>query len=542
MLASRLHLFLALALAALSFGPARSPAAEPRVRRNVEIEWEAVDGASRFEIKIQRVGKEKSKPMFVQLREPRWSATVAPGQYQMQIRSYDERGVPGTWSPPSPLEVKLPAIIVKSPAPAQTIPAHDDAKDVVHFEWEPVPGAQRYTLNAQTSDGEWKEELSCPSHACELRVPVGREIRWNAVAIDVNETKGDEATTPYAFELKGPPLAAPSIDRPISKLLDEMRWSEVDRATTYDVELSRRDPDTRKWIVVEKHANVCDTRLPIDFKLPTGRYRLTVEARAPHRANSPRATLSFERLGGYRDEYEFEAARRREGWTKPSPFYFITSYMISQISYVGSNYDDNSAVTFKALGGTGRVGAGYQLPQSRWGGFGIVDLSGFVIKGQSFKFASLEGHVTRKLEFGQAGVLLAGAGLFAKELPIVKGTPVAGYENTDKVRNIGPHAGLTYWMPLSPRYGLQMNARLYANIAGSSSGGQAVKTSMAYQYGLLGTYRLTPRWMGFAGYAYRHDEAKYAARSDASSFAQPGQVNAVTIEGHFLNVLLEYSF
>jgi hypothetical protein len=49
--------------------------------------------------------------------------------------------------------------------------------------------------------------------------------------------------------------------------------------------------------------------------------------------------------------------------------------------------------------------------------------------------------------------------------------------------------------------------------------------------------------MGYAGYAFRKDEAKFHVDSgDPLSFGIPGQTNSVSLLGHYLNLVLEWSF
>jgi hypothetical protein len=49
--------------------------------------------------------------------------------------------------------------------------------------------------------------------------------------------------------------------------------------------------------------------------------------------------------------------------------------------------------------------------------------------------------------------------------------------------------------------------------------------------------------MGYAGYAYRDDTAQYAADpGDPQSFATAGQTNEINLQGHYLNLILEFSF
>jgi hypothetical protein len=53
--------------------------------------------------------------------------------------------------------------------------------------------------------------------------------------------------------------------------------------------------------------------------------------------------------------------------------------------------------------------------------------------------------------------------------------------------------------------------------------------------------------MGYAGYAYRNDDARFKATpgngSDPNSgLAQEGDMNSVSISGHYVNLVLEMGF
>ncbi len=516
--------------------------AAERVRRNVEIEWESVQGATAYEVQVVRKDDQKKKPLKFKTKEPKWSATIKPGIYNMQIRSYDDRSVPGDWSPASELTVKLPAVIALTPSTNQVVNSTADKSDDVEFKWEPVPGAAKYKVHAQSADGSWVADKDTDGNSVSLNVPAGHFINWDVTAIDPKEEIGDKWEAPQSFEMRGPPLAKPSIEKPISQYIKEVKWKTPDYASTYSYSLKYFNPTVKKWEPVEAKPDHKENILKLDTSRPTGKYRLQVQAMGERRKPSPTTQLDFDMKGGFTEPSAVDNAILRESITKPTNFYAIASYLITKIDYAAKNYDSNTSTTFSAIGGTGRLGAGYQNPDSKWGGFGIVDYSGFVISGQNFKFASLEGHVTRKLEFGQGGLLLFGTGLYSKELPVVKGSPADGYNGVGKVRNIGPHAGFTYWLPLSARFGLQANARAYYSLAGSGPSGEKINSTLSYQMGALGSYRLNKAWMGYAGYAYRTDKASYAAQGGATSFAQPGQLNEVSVQGHYVNLVLEFSF
>lgn len=535
-----LSLSLILIIGLLAVGS--SFAEQQRVRRNVEIEFEAIEGASQYEIQVRRKDQAGKKPLHFRTRVPKWSASIKPGLYIMQIRSFDDRGAPGSWSPPTDLQVRLPAVIPIAPEDAQTLKSQVPDRDEVKLKWEAIPDAEKYKVTIKSKNSDFKVETTTTAPEWTGPLPVAEDFEWNAVGIDRAGENGEVSEKPYGFELKGPPIPKPRLDRPRGKYVREITWRAPANAGDYDVELQRLNRKTKTWEPVSKQEHVTDNSFPIDFRQPSGRYKISVRAQSPRREGSTAAEMDFSMKGGFTDQASFDRAILRDSITRNTNFYAIASYLITDINYKSANYDNNTSATFSALGGTGRLGLGYQAPDSDWGGFGIADLSGFVIKGQNFKFASLEGHLTRRLEFGQSGLLLFGTGLFFKEIPIVLGTGMGDYTGTGKVSEIGPHAGIVYWMPVSDHYGIQLNARLYYGLAGNSSTGGKTQGSLSYQIGALGSYRISADWMGYAGYAYRLDQANFTTSPGAQSYATSGQINTVSVTGHYLNLILEYGF
>lgn len=515
---------------------------QPKVRRNVEIEFEAVEGATMYEVQVVRKDDRTRKPLRFKTKDPLWQANIKPGLYEMQVRAYDDRDVPGDWSSATDLQVRLPAIIVKEPGPESTIQAKNPKEQDVTLKWEPIPGAKGYKVVLQGENDSFKIEKEVSEPELETTVPSGHNVSWNVIAIDDKGEDGEQSSEPYKFQLLGPALEKPQINKPMSKFVREMEWHAPEHAKSYAYNLSYYNPRKKGWETVASASDSKDNKLKMDITRPSGKYRLSVQARGDFRNPSPKTQLDFYMQAGFKDENEFENAIQRDSITKPTHFYAIASYLISEVSYSFQNREGGNRASFNALGGTGRLGAGYQEPRSDWGGFVIVDYSGFIIEGQRFTFASAEGHLTRKLEFGQGGLLLFGFGLFTKELPIVNGSPADGFEGVGKVRNNGPHAGASYWIPLNDRFGMQVNGRVYYTMFGASTSGQKSENTVSMQYGLLGTYRLSRSWMGYAGYAYRRDEASFAATPLPTNFAQPGQLDAIMLEGHYLNLLLEFSF
>jgi hypothetical protein len=514
-------------------------AADSNYRRQVEVEFEEIPDATRYEVKVTRLkdGGQTGKPIFFKTRKPVWNAEIAPGLYLLQLRSFDDRDVPGDWSDPFEYWVKIPAPKPVSPVAGIQVKSKGDDEAEVVLKWEEVPGAEKYRIEIMSEDESVRKELFSGSPSVSVELPVAKLYRWRVFSRLKEDVDGESPENTADFVLLGAPLDKPDIEEPITKVVQEIRWNEVEFARKYVYTYAFETPDG-KWRSIGKAVETAEPKAAFDLSQPTGRYRISVQAQADKRQHSKINKVEFDVMGGLREPAAIEAAVLKESLIKPTNFYAIASYLITQMTYSAKLYDLNTGSAFDALSGTGRIGLGYQKPVSPWGYFGIIDMGGINIANKNFTFASMELHSTYKLNWSGRGQFLAGAGLFYKELPILRGSSSTGFEGVGKVPLIGPHAGAQYWLPLNVKLGVQFNARLYYGMLGSPDIGGKVEPSLSYQYGVLGSYRLNQQMMGYAGYAYRIDHADFTATSGA----QAGQTNQVEMQGHFLNLVLDYSF
>src|SRR5262249_47209006 len=140
------------------------------------------------------------------VKEPVWYANIKPGVYDMQIRSYDDRGVPGAWSPPEPLTVKLPTVIQTTPPSGAVVSAHDQEVEEILLRWEPVPNAAKYHVIMRSRAGKFTFDQESLEPQIRVRVPVATVYDWNVTAISPVGDPGDENPSPTPFEVHGPPL------------------------------------------------------------------------------------------------------------------------------------------------------------------------------------------------------------------------------------------------------------------------------------------------------------------------------------------------
>ncbi|MCB0361213.1 MAG: hypothetical protein KDD35_00735 [Bdellovibrionales bacterium] len=513
--------------------------------REISLEWEAIEQASKYEIKISAVtvnSKEKSHQNFM-VESPLWSGKLMPGHYTMELRSFDSRGVPGEWSEPKEFSVKFPNPRLLAPAQKARIDTQVDGVYQVEFRWEEIPGAPEYSISLESSDGTVKRSERTKDNHLDINLPVAQVYKWSVKVETEDISMLDEASMTNSFLLFGKGLPAPKIDRPTSPYIRQLSWEKPQFSENFDLVLLRKKG--KAWKSIQKLRGHPENEISFDPSRPSGIYKLRLRARAALRPASPTSELSFEFRGGSPDERDQKEQQLAESLEKPTDLYFIASYLLTQVSYRGENHELNSNSAFNAIGGTGRLGLGYLPRSQKWGLFSIVDLSGFDLDGQRFTFASAEIHGNWKQYWGKNQLLLGG-GVFLKELPDLQGGQASGFSGLGKVKSYGPHIGAQLWRPISNKLGFQIQGRAYYTLMGTASANQKVNPSLSYQMGLLGTYKLNSRTMGYAGYVYRLDKSIYESApfssSNPNSFAAPGDTNTIQLTGHYLNLVLEYSF
>lgn len=513
-------------------------------QRSVSLEWDAVEDATGYEVQIVRIlnSGEKKKPVIFRLKNPLWQATINYGKYELSLRSVDERGVPGDWSDPMEFFARPPAPNPMHPRVSSQVLAKEQKWEKVKFQWEPVTGATTYQIHIESDSGDFKKSETSNSASIEISVPVAKSFNWRVVAFTEEKMEGESPETPYSFRVIGPQLDSPKLDPPLSKFVKEITWNEVTNAESYQAAIYQKLPNG-KWKLIESKKDIKQNFLPFDLSRPTGEYMAKVQAKTALRQPSPTASMNFMIQGGLRSPAAVEAAVLKDSLSKPTKFYGIASYFITQIDYQNVRYESDSASQFQELGGTGRLGLGYQDPFKNWGTYFVADLSGINIKGENYTFASGEVHGTWKLNFESANFFVLSGGLYMKELPEIVGNNTVGVTTVEKAQTIGPHAGFQYWMPLTQKLGMQFNGRAYYSMAGTAPNGQEIDPNLSFQVGVLGSLRLKRNLTGYAGYAYRLDQTTYQADPNApGSRAEKGDINSIKLQGHYLNLILEQSF
>lgn len=516
-----------------------------REKRQISLELEEVEGASAYEIEL--ISKKTNKPLSFKMTKPLWKASIRPGEYSLRLRSYDARGVPGNWSEATEFLVRLPSPLLLQPVADSAIKTNEDENFSVAFAWQEIPGAKKYRLDVLQVGGtqKWSETFTEPKG--EVKLPVAKPYTWTVTAISQNKEDGETQEKPQPFTLIGRKLEPPKIEKPEDIWVNQLNWKTVDHASHYTCLLQHKDEKAWAQMDLRKDYQLNSLSLPISY--PGGKYRLTVQAEAALREPSDPAKIEFPLFEGDRSPAAVEESKLRYSLEKPTPWYFLASYLVTQVQYTALNSEAGSGriIDYDAVGGTGRLGLGYTDAKKNRGYLGVVDLSGFTVAGKNVTYASAEAHSTMRYTWGR-NLVRPSAGLFYKEL-IESHNTIINLKKFEqrKLSYLGPHIGFDFWRPFTSKLGFQFNTRIYSSLFTAQTPSDSdIEPEISYQFGFMGSYKIKPHITGFLGWAHRLDKATYASTvgtGDPSvSVAPIGSKQTIQIEGDYLNLLLEWGF
>lgn len=519
--------------------PANTPANTPldRSRRTTNFEWDPISGAQGYEIEITPTGTQTKEPYRFNVKEARWDGELKPGNYKMRLRSKDRRGVPGQWSPPEEFYVKLYAPNPLFPLPGQEVKSEEDTTFDLKIKWAVQTEASKYQIHIEDESKTFSQNFEVSGSELSVKLPVARRYQWTIKGFDKLNNEGEPLDGQLTFTLLGKKLATPKIEKPETIYVRQLSWQPSPQAETYKYSLQKREKN-RKWAPFVDNQTTA-TQIPFDMKWPGGQYKLTVYSEGNLRAKSNAFSIIFKVASGARTEAAERRALMRKSIDRTNDWYFIASYLITQIDYLSINVDETSSPSVSALGGTGRLGAGYLNARSPWGFLGIADLSGFLIEEKNYTYPSLEVHGIYRQALGSIGEMRLSTGLFAKQLPEIIGNKITQQFKLEQLSISGAHFGGEYWYSMNQKLGLQVNARIYYPLAGQTPSGGALVSEPSAQFGLLGSLRLNEVATGLMGYVYRKDVIKYKA-VNPNAISQGYLFNETSITGHYLNFYLEW--
>ncbi|MCB0420510.1 MAG: hypothetical protein KDD61_05915, partial [Bdellovibrionales bacterium] len=244
--------------------------------RVVDLEWEPVEDAIKYEIEFVRIlaGNKTKKPAKFSVESPSWRGRLNFGLYKMRLRSYDDRKIPGDWTEAVDLVVKVLPPKLIAPIRNTKLKSTNADSETVILKWEESQGASAYLVKIRNAAGDYSDSKQVSETQLKLNLKVSDRFFWNITPIMVDNTHGELPDKEESFTLLGKPLNPVVIQKPISKFVKKLQWSESPRATSYRFALYFKNG--KKWKKVSQSRNWERTSIDFDLSQPSGTYRLIV--------------------------------------------------------------------------------------------------------------------------------------------------------------------------------------------------------------------------------------------------------------------------
>jgi hypothetical protein len=267
-------------------------------QRSVDLAWGPVEGALEYELKIKSVTRKDSKNLFFKTKSAKWSGKIKPGEYEMNIRTYDRRGVPGPWSDKVNFWAKVPSPVFIEPQEGAMIESPTEGGHEVQFSWNNIYAVKNFKLIVSSPDVAYEQVIDTADTKVSVHLPVGLEFECRVQAVHGDGSLGDLADEPTKFTILAPALANPKLLPEKSNFMRILTWEPVPEAQAYKVRLLKARKNGWNVIINDQDREVTEVEMPLDH--PPGKYKLEVQATAKGRKPSSISEEEFILKGGFR--------------------------------------------------------------------------------------------------------------------------------------------------------------------------------------------------------------------------------------------------
>ena len=260
--------------------------------RTLNISFDPIPGAVSYELKLTKRDNDQNEYYLVKMYKldlPEWNETLEPGEYQIQIRSLDFRGIAGPWSEASPVNIVFPQPKPIRPLADETIKSDEDDLQEVIFQWTPIQEVSSYQLVIWDDQGEVIIDEIISGNTKILNLEVGRDYKWSVSNnIEDNQTKPE----PTHFKLLGAALETPDVEVEVSDKYFKINWDSVDNGTHYSYRMHKKNKDS--WKLIGKNKNYKKNSIFfLRDKVRPNQYRFSVKAYGQNRQSSGVTQVDF---------------------------------------------------------------------------------------------------------------------------------------------------------------------------------------------------------------------------------------------------------
>jgi hypothetical protein len=369
--------------------------------------------------------------------------------------------------------------------------------------------------------------VETPDPEYKFKLPPGEyEMRARSVHDDASTTAWS-APSRFFIRHAPPQVEGPSSNTQIEDTGDPtnkvtLRWKKQPNAGTYQVGVFN---DKDELVLTKKTKdNFLEVELPPDMKYKWGvRAYSNREIASEMMASEATSTFSI-------DKYIPLALTSAE---EPSQFYGWAKQVTSQADYIGANWDTNTNVQEKLLGGETEAAVGYWWRKTKFGLLAQTSVEGFNYQGSNYFYGNYGVNVGYRSLLDNGDRLRFWVGAQDRETPEVLASE-AGI-TFSKLKSLGPQLQVAYLHSFSETTGIQVTAAGYYSLVNQGTpNGEAQNPTLSYRASVMGTYMWSRDLRLAAGYAYQLEQASYGS-------TDRGRTNTSSISGNYLSLMAEFA-
>lgn len=256
-------------------------------KEKIALSWEEVEEASAYEVKVNDkilnkvVDRKKVKEAAIELELP-------PGNYTLQIRSFDSRGVPGVWGEEQEFSMALDLVQAIFPKINETIESLNAEEKTVKFQWNKLDKAKRYNIKILDDKDELVHQKFTEDTFIELNLKAGKYYKWAIVALLPNQELDENIVTEFSnFFVNGPQLATPKVI--VQETADDLR-NLIFQVNSGTQKISLKIRALESGLFAKENSEFSfelDNYKPFDIsEFPEGLYKVEAIAHAKYRKSS----------------------------------------------------------------------------------------------------------------------------------------------------------------------------------------------------------------------------------------------------------------
>ncbi len=507
------------------------------LHRSLEMELEQVPGSTGYEVEVTRLladGKKKP-PMTFKLETTVWKATLLPGHYEMRVRSFDERHVPGDWTTPLDFIVKLFPPQIISPKDKEEIVSQDDQKEKVKLEWSAVNRATKYIVTVLDQKGNKVLEETASDPTITVKIPVASEYTWHVLPTTDDGTQADPSVDAH-FKIIGKKLDSPSISKIPEEDTKLITWKPVEFAQTYNVILEFKTKTGEYKELLNK--KLISPHLQFDTPLKTGKYRFKVRAQSANRLDSDFSTAEFDSFSAQDEQLH------RASYQTKFPLFVKLGGGTTGFNYTNQSMDFNSTTSFPTQGVTGIFSVGtWFREKSKWGMVATVETEVVPNLNQNNAYNTIGLQAVRRFNFGTSSQIRVYLGALMNQVPDV----VSDQEHNFYQRistTYGPSLQLAYYVGLTDNWALKFSAQMSPTLGGQTPDGGNLRTKIDGELNFALLRNISEHFIAGLEYYNRNQQVTYWSSTANNGFSgSPGMTpNSLELDSQTLMLTLEFGF